>query len=302
MSATEGVLSRPGAAAGRSALATFARRHPLIAYYLWAFIAVWAMTVPLVISQRGLGWLLLPDSLLLVLYVGGTFVGPLPAALVLTGLTEGRSGVRALLLRMVQWRVGIGWYLLVIVGYPLLILALVTPVLGFAPWGVALSNPSLVASTYLPAIAIGLFLPGIQEEPGWRGFAVPRLQRMYGPMLAALIQGVLHALWHTPGYFIPGAVTETGFDLGVYVGNSMSIIAFTFVWNWLFNNAGGSVLFAILVHATTNATGQYINQLSSADVGWWGYASAWLVALLIIACTHGRLGYRGAQLSAKHRI
>lgn len=169
MSASEGVLSRHSAAARTYALVTFARHHPLIAYYLWAFIAVWLMTVPLVISQRGLGWVQLPDPLLFVLYVGGTFVGPLPAALALTGLTEGRTGVRALLLRMVQWRVGIGWYLLVVVAYPLVMLGLMTPVLGFEPWTTLLSNPSLMLSVYLPALGIGLFLPGIQEEPGWRG-------------------------------------------------------------------------------------------------------------------------------------
>jgi membrane protease YdiL (CAAX protease family) len=206
-------------------------------------------------------------------------------------LIDGRAGVRALLLRMVQWRVGIGWYLLVILGYPVVLLAGLSVVLGAAPLNALLSNPSLLVSSYLPGIAFGLVFPSLGEEPGWRGFALPRLQRLYGPLLASLILGVLHALWHTPAYFVRGAISDNGFDLGVFVGNSLAIVAFTFIWTWLFNSTSGSVLFAMLVHATGNATSQLLGQLSDADAGLWGRVYPVLLALLVIAATRGRLAY-----------
>ena len=140
---------------------------------------------------------------------------------------------------------------------------------------------------------MGLIFPSLGEEPGWRGFALPRLQRLYGPLLASLILGLLHALWHTPAYFVRGAISDNGFDLGVYVGNSIGIIAFTFVWTWLFNSTCGSVLFAMLMHATSNATSQLLGQLSDADSGLWGRLFPVLLALLVVAATRGWLAYRG---------
>jgi len=274
-------------------LLAFARRHPLVAYFALAYVLTWVLVVPIALSQRGVGWLALPDWLLLVLFLAGTFVGPAPAAFALTALIDGRAGVRALLRRMVQWRVGIAWYLLVVVGYPVVMLAVVSVQVGAAPLNALLSNPWLLVSSYLPGIAVGLIFPSLGEEPGWRGFALPRLQRLYGPLLASLILGLLHALWHTPAYFVRGAISDNGFDLGVYVGNSIGIVAFTFVWTWLFNSTCGSVLFAMLMHATSNATSQLLGQLSDADSGLWGRLFPVLLALLVVAATRGWLAYRG---------
>jgi membrane protease YdiL (CAAX protease family) len=291
MSATAALQPRELPSSGAGLLAV-AKRHPLVAYFVLAYVLTWVFVVPIALSQRGVGWIALPDSLLLVLFVLGTFAGPAPAAFVLTGLIDGRDGVRALLRRMVQWRVGIGWYLLVIVGYPVVTLAVVGLPLGAAPLNALLSNPGLIVSSYLPGIAIGLIFPSLGEEPGWRGFALPRLQRLYGPLVASLILGALHALWHTPAYFVRGAISDNGFDLGVFVGNSLGIMAFTFVWTWLFNNTSGSVLFAMLMHATSNATSQLFGQLPDADAGLWGRLYPVLLALLLIAATRGQLAYR----------
>jgi membrane protease YdiL (CAAX protease family) len=61
----------------------------------------------------------------------------------------------------------------------------------------------LLFTVFLPLIPYGIVAPGLAEEPAWRGFALPRLQARYGPLLASLILGLLHALWHTPAYFVP---------------------------------------------------------------------------------------------------
>ncbi len=154
-------------------LSGWIKRHPLPAYFILAFALTWIFILPILLSQRGFGLIALPDDLLSALYLIATFSGPLPAAFIVTGVIEGRSGARKLLGRMFQWRVGIGWYALVLVGYPLVFLVAMTAYAGTAPWTSMFQHGSLILSFYLPTALMGLIFPGLGEEPGWRGFALP---------------------------------------------------------------------------------------------------------------------------------
>ena len=107
------------ASISESGLKAFAKRHPLTAYFILAFALMWVFVIPIMLSQRGLGIIALPDSLIEVLLLVSTFSGPLPAAIIMTTLIDGREGCRQLIRRMFQWRVGLGWYLLLLIGYPL---------------------------------------------------------------------------------------------------------------------------------------------------------------------------------------
>src|SRR5213083_117117 len=95
-------------------VAGWMQRHALVAYFLLAYGLTWILVVPIMLSQRGLGLLSLPEPLLLVLFLASTFAGPLPAAFIMASVTEGKAGRQALLRRMFQWKVGAGWYLLVL--------------------------------------------------------------------------------------------------------------------------------------------------------------------------------------------
>jgi membrane protease YdiL (CAAX protease family) len=55
-------------------------------------------------------------------------------------------------------------------------------------------------------VATGVFLigPPLAEEPGWRGYAYDRLRRVWSAFPAALLTGVLWAVWHVPTWFLPG--------------------------------------------------------------------------------------------------
>src|SRR5262245_35986070 len=107
-------------------------------------------------------------------------LGPSVSALIMTGVMQGRAGIRALLGRIVLWRVPYLWYLVALLGIPLIM------VLGmvFLPGAVASFDP-LTIETWLGypwLFILVLFLGGpFLEEPGWRGFALPRLQHLMGP-------------------------------------------------------------------------------------------------------------------------
>jgi hypothetical protein len=103
-----------------------------------------------------------------------------------------------------------------------------------------------------------------------------------------------HALWHLPAYIAPGFLSPGPFDLLFFIANSLSMIALTCVWTWLFNNARGSILFAMRVHAGSNAATTWIGQLSSAaaaDGIWAGPLVFAILATLVIALTRGRLSF-----------
>ena len=276
-----------------SGISGWMKRHPLVAYFVLAYALTWALIVPIMLSQRGVGIFNLPDPLLLAFFLLSTFSGPLPAALILTSVIDGSSGRRQFLRRMFQWRVGLGWYLLVLAGYPLIFLVGLTVYSGAAPWIALIQKWSLIFTYYLPIAAIGIIFPGLGEEPGWRGFALPRLQSQYGPLSGSLILGVLHGLWHLPAYFIPGTILDGPFNFTAFTANTCLIIALTFIWTWLFNHAGQSILFAMFVHGVSNAASGLIPRLIVDTTGdpWFGFKVGAVCALIIIVLTRGRLGY-----------
>jgi membrane protease YdiL (CAAX protease family) len=280
--------------------------HPLTAYFVLAFGFMWLFIVPLGLS-RSQGSGLLPydlsEGLGNALYLLGTFIGPTVAAVIVTGVTDGRAGVRHLLKRFVQWRVRPRWYL-VALGINLLIgLLAYTALIGPGLLVAAVSHWSLLLSTFLPLVAFGMIFPSIAEEPGWRGFALPRLQQRHGSIIASLILGSLHGLWHLPALM---TMNFGPLPLANYVPFMLTAALATFIYTWVYNHTGGSILLAILLHAASNATSGWFGRLFSeagiepptvglagflASTSWINVIAYGIVALLLIVATRGRLGY-----------
>lgn len=272
---------------------TKTRTFPLVAYFVLAYALSWLILVP-----AGLG--LLPDSSAGVLSNLPPF-GPAVAAFIVTALIGGRPDVGRLLRRLVQWRVGVGWYLLVLFGIPLVELLGAFAVLGTVPLGDLARNWPLIFTGYLPAVLITLVLVGVAEETGWRGFALPRLQERHGPLMGTAILSVVWAAWHLPNLLF-GGWTVLSYVLWVVL-----TIASAFVYTWVFNNTGGSILMAALLHAAINKgsglTMGLVPGLEDAfNVQVYGaVALAFTVAAVaLVAATRGRLGYRaqGTLLTA----
>ena len=273
-------------------------RYPLTFYFLIAYCFSWLVWVPLALSKDGAGVLSFHSPIgASASVVVASFVGPFLSAFIMTGVTDGKAGIGRLFLRCVLWRVGFGWYLFALIGLPLILWLGVTVLPG------ATESRKVLAVLVPPRPWLGMIvyvlLHGpLGEEPGWRGFALPRLQQRYGPLVASLILGPLWALWHLPFFWVPAwNFPPTLFNIGLFVA---AAIPLTIIMTWVFNNTKGSVLMAILVHFTFDFTFVILNLLFTAPIVT-DYGSTLPVligvgtlALIAIGVTRGRLGYAAA--------
>ena len=277
-------------------------RHPLVFYFLIAFAFSWLMFLPPVLTYYGV--LNVAPSVFGVLGIAG-LLGPSLSGFIMTAATEGGAGIRRLLRRIVLWRVGLVWYLFALIGLPL-VMVLATIIVRPGALESFQTLAPLSVLPYLSAFVFMVLVGGpLFEEPGWSGFALPRLQRLHSPLAGGLILGSLWALWHLPGFLIPSqGLTDipprgTVMDFVVF---ALALIGLRLVMQWVFNNTRGSVLMAILVHATWNTfysaalirlfpapsvLGSYLNLTIAAGA----------LALLVVALTRGRLGYREEEPS-----
>jgi len=202
-------------------------RHALVVFFALAFIITWAPT---------------PFGVFMA-------AGPLLSALIVTAVIDGRRGLRELGSRLVKWRVGWQWYAAALL-IPL------TVVLGTGGLNIALGAPSspvrrLELSSLALVFALRLVVPifsPVGEEPGWRGFALPRLLASRSPFEVTLFLGVIVAVWHVPLIFIAGEDLPPIF--------LVATVAVTFFYTWLFIRTGGSVLITILAHAAEGTIGR----------------------------------------------
>jgi uncharacterized protein len=278
-------------------------RHPLASFFVIAFAGAWLVELPVVLSRTGTGLLpyTLPPLAVVLAIAGATFTGPTLAAFVMVRVTEGREGPKRLLRRYVQWRVKLRWYLFVLLVIPAgeVLGAIVLPgvVASYQPvtLGLVLGYPLAFVTTLVLGGPLG-------EEPGWRGFALPRLQVTCGPLGGGVVLGVLWALWHLPlfwsGVWTPPSVA----NIVMFV---VMITLLTVVMTWVFNNAQGSLLITMLMHASFNTfANKVVAPLFPArllnDYGLLpelvGFGA---VAVVVVAATRGRLSYHPERRTAE---
>jgi uncharacterized protein len=288
------MTSTPSPAASNN-LQGLMRNHPLVSYFVLAYAGSWIVYIPAILAY----WGYLPDAWTAAFSLG-PFAGPFLAAFVMTGITEGRAGVDRLLRRFLIWRVGWRWYASILLGIPALLLAalLVLP-------GVAASFQGLTTGWALIYAAdfVLIFLIGgpLGEEPGWRGFALPRLQPRYGPLRGTLLLGFLWACWHLPTFLTPAQRTDWAAFFTNFPIFTASTTAMAVVFTWVFNHTRASIFIAILLHTSVDSTSGLVKLFSAPLVQNHDpevLLAFGLTALVLIAATRGRLGYHLGQEQA----
>jgi uncharacterized protein len=245
-------------------LAAASARRMVAVFLLATFALTWLMFLPVILGLAD------PESPAGLIFLPLVGIGaPSIMAFVLTGLSRGRKGVGELWRGGRRWRVGLSWYAIVV-----LLPCLASTVAWVAHAG--LSVPAF--GPWAPALISGL-LAGILEEFGWSGFAFPRLQKIYGFVPAGLAMGFIVALWHLPLFFTQGQPQEE-FE---FVPFLLTLIVIRFLFGWVYNGSGGSILLLILLHASGNFWSELLPLGPPAvDAAWMGEISVYGVAAAIV--------------------
>jgi membrane protease YdiL (CAAX protease family) len=217
----------------------------LASFVVLAYAISWGWTFPFVaagdIVKKGVGWPTnLPASL-----------GPLLAAFAVTAVVWGRVGVRDLLARMARWRLPWRWWAATLSPLAFLAVALaVAAAIGKLPRGSDFGRYSGLPAIGVVAVTVIAVLGALGEETGWRGFALPLLQRRYGALAAALLVTPIWAVWHLPFFF--SVTGYRGFAPVGYVGFVFGLACGSIVLTWLYNGTGGSILACAVWHGLYN--------------------------------------------------
>lgn len=248
------------------------KRNSLISYFIIAYAVSWSFEIPLALSYQKIISAQIP--MWLHYFVA---LGPLSAALIMTLLTEGRAGLHHLVARIFKWRVDVRYYvfaILVPVGMFTLACLLNRILTGSWPDLTLLGEVDyLPYLTPLGALGIWLITFGLGEETGWRGYALPHLQKTRSATTSTLILGILWAGWHLPMFFYRDTYIQMG--IMAFPMLAISLLFAAMIFTWLYNSTNGSLWIVILFHAVFNwltsneAGGQFAGMILSVAVILW---------------------------------
>lgn len=255
-----------------SMLVRMVRGWPVVSFVLLAFAITWIAFIPFYqAGGEAIAWF--------------TF-GPFVSALVISAILGGWPKVRALLASVVRWRVPPVWYL-VAIGMPVVVQLLaiwLNPLFGAAPpnW----ANVPAIAEIAVMVALLLVFSGPLGEEPGWRGFALPAFLHDHGALIASLVLGLIWAAWHLPLLLLN--------DYGI--SSALNVMAAAVVFTWLYQNSAGSVLPAILMHASHQNSVRFLGRVfegSDAVQHQWIGLMLWLAVALAIVAAYGTHSFRG---------
>lgn len=212
--------------------------------------------VPFLIITFGISWgvialyILLPDQMIALfgeltgehpLFYLATY-GPAIAALVIVLFKTQFAGLKQFLSRILLWRAPMAWYVFLLLGIPALFY------IGAIVKGLPMDEMVPVSSLNAYLVALVLFaIKGPIEEIGWRGFALPLLQRRMSPLSAGLIIGIIWGFWHLPAFLLSGTPQSAWSFSDFFIGT----IALSIIATALFNASRGSILLPALFHLQT---------------------------------------------------
>ena len=252
--------------------------HPLPAFFAITYGVSWGLLLILA------GWLNSGAAIAI------QTVGPTIGALVVLSAIGGARARADLGRRARRWRVPARWYVVALAGIPAACFVAVAVLPAGAATFAGASLATIVV-TFVVYLVVGFFSGPLFEEPGWRGFALPRLEGAYGPLRGTLLLGVLWGAWHLPQFLVPAWAAENGGSDPLTIAEFLLlVIALSVLLTWVYNGTGGSVWLAMVTHASINAS------LAAAPVPPSGPMTVGLVAfgaiaLALIALTRGHLGY-----------
>lgn len=276
-----------------TAFVSFVEKYQIPILFLLVLGLTWPFMIVDVLGSHGVLQFRVPVVLWLVMgYM------PTLAAVIVTRLTQGKEGVRALFRKFLIARVGFRWYAFAIFG--LAAATIVAVILG-NQFGATTNNPLInaeIAAAGPVAIILNASLMFIirgilnGEEFAWRGAALPRLQAKYNALTSSLILSVPWILFHLPLFFTKGSTQENM----SFLCYAFQLVATTILFTWIYNNTRGSVLLAYIFHASMN-TWTELFSINAAN-----HLQNWILTGVIVALAMIVLIFSGAEnLSQKNK-
>jgi len=241
--------------------------HQVASFFILTFVFSWSI------------WLLAylnSDSILGYVFFGIGGFGPMISAATITKVVGG--SLKEWAAPIIRWRVPARWYLYTL-GLPILIWTFINFELAILGQDIDISLLPSRLLTALGTFLLVLTVGGGFEEPGWRGFALGRLQQRLTPVRATLLLGFVWGLWHLPLY---GPLAP------------VLITTLAFFYTYLYNKTG-SLLLVILLHATITPANDTLILMSRQTHGIADaiiFGTVLVAAIILVLVTRGRLGYQ----------
>lgn len=281
------------------------KRNPTLIYILLALGITWLLWIPalLFVSTKGyplptINYLLEHQSfqfvnnehIFMVIIFSLAVYGPLIAGLVASWVEGGRPGIKEWFSPVFRWAVKPHWFgLVLLIALSVVLVPVLTgAILGLVTWRIDYALPSILLIVFL--FFYQFLTSGLGEEPGWRGYLLPRWTVQYGQEKAVWWTGLIWALWHFPFtifYTLNGVqdlslAAQLSILLPSLIGQTISLIGTTYIYAWLLNHTR-SLFLAILFHALGNFFSAIIlapltvNPIINLAVG----AIPWLIVLIL---------------------
>jgi uncharacterized protein len=256
----------------------------LLLYFALAYLISWIIWLPLILPKYGIN--ILPVLPRYHHYLGS--FGPMIAAIIVKYISDGWKGVKDLLKRMWQWKVNWIWYMVVLALPILLVIAA-----GYSNQLInhqAFSMKGFSTNAEFPQFgAVGYFIFncftfGIGEETGWRGYALPVLQKKFSALSATLILTVGWACWHIPAFIYRPLYSKM--DVAGIAGFFMSMLMGAIVLTWLYNSTKGSLFIVAIFHAMIEL--MFMSANITVNMSSYIGATVMVAAILIIVLTKPR--------------
>jgi len=271
-------------------MSNFIKKYAIVSYYILALLLGTGITY--LVVQR-----VLPSGLILLAATAASLAG-----IIITGIADGREGLKLLFGRLLIWRVGIGWWLFAVLflGVAVLVGLYLNPLFGGETADFGNMQPLY---QIVPMFIIFVITAGLGEELGWTGFLTPRLQARYSALVSSLIRGVLWGFWHIPLFLFSGLdhpsladfpysgwVSQKGFLIAMGAFILINQIPWSIFYTWIFNSTRGSLLLVAILHGSEVwvaywwlSTGVDTNNFDN----YWAYGVVMVVTAVIIVLAAG---------------
>lgn len=222
--------------------------HQVVSFTVLTFLFSWYF-------WSAAAWV--PESRSLYLVLGG--LGPSLVGLVLIGVMSGGEGVSRVLARLLPGETHPLWFLFSLIGGLLLVVPGIALLMYLGEVTFALGDLYQVFISFASVFIFSV----VGEEIGWRGFALPRLQREAVAAVSGLVVGVIWGVWQIPLWYVPGHIYQsTPMPIFLVYVAGVSVLC-----TWLYNNTKGSLLVVSLFHAASYAAFGLLPTLS-IEAGW----------------------------------